>query len=95
MSSVEFPENFTIRTIQEFTSILQNELNNGVSTLDFRNVKAIDVAGLQIILAARKSVLASGRAVNILADDDGVLLSAAQRAGLAADFREMRASPGS
>ncbi len=79
-----------IRTIAEIAATLQQRA--GDLAIDARGLTAIDVAGLQLLVSARKSRAANGCAMRIAAEAEGALDLAVQRAGLEPMFRDVLVS---
>lgn len=76
------PDAFTVSEVRDTAAALTTLLDGGEAiTIDLREANAIDVSGLQLLIAAQRSAERMKKQLSILADRGGALEHALVRAG--------------
>jgi hypothetical protein len=89
--SVQAPQSVTIRDAGEFALRMRDACAGDADiAVDCAALADIDLSFLQIVVAARAELAASGRTLSLTAPDDGPLAALLQRAGFADDPAELQ-----
>jgi hypothetical protein len=83
--SVEVPQSVTIRDAGDFAARMRDASATGAEdiVLECAALDQVDLSFLQIVVAARAELGASGRTLSLVSADDGPVAALLARAGLA------------
>ena len=89
--SVQAPQSVTIRDAGDFVLHMRDACTGDADiALDCAALADVDLSFLQIVVAARAELAASGRTLSLTAPEDGPLATLLQRAGFAVDPAELQ-----